>query len=437
MGDQWAKGRRRLDPGALRLPDGMQFDCHHSGRCCEDFWEIPIDRDSLETIRSLPLSSISPKFLDPEHYTEPRLGRPGELALGRIERRCVFLTSGRRCVIHQNFGHAAKPQACRDFPFRYIETPGGVFVGLSMACPSVRANEGRPIEEHRQELAANYATSLSVRPVTDPIELAPKVPVDFDTYERIESCLNDILRFETTALDDRLIGGFVFLQLLERAVTELEEPAGNAAATIRQLLELFRQSQYQRVRRIALKARGSRGLHRALLGLLVTYRSAFDQRRRGRLGQTAFLLWQYFRHMGGFGQLSMPPISRRVSKSRMRGARVDWDDPYFVHRIERFVRHSVFRKDLIVATPVIKGYGFLLLFVALIRWYTLAFAAARGEERVARLDLDEAIGVVEKYYCFHSDFMRLFDWFPLLSGTLDRLLAKPAFAPSAVRPKGP
>lgn len=429
--------RKPLAPQDIHLPPGMQFDCHHSGRCCEDFWEIPVDRESLERLRSLPLSSMSPKFLAPDHYTEPRAGRPGELALHRIDGRCVFLTSGRRCVIHANFGGAAKPQTCQDFPYRYVCTPGGVYLGLSLACPSVRANEGRPVEARRAELAAGFARSLSVRTVADPIELAPGLPIGFEAYEQIESVLKELLSFETMSLDDRLIGGHVFLQLLERAVRELDEPPERAGANIIELIGLFRKSQYQRVAAIARKARGSRQLHRALLGLLTTYRSAFDQKQRGRLGQTTRLLYQYFRHMSGFGRLSLPPISQDVSKSRMRTARVDWTDPYFVHQIQRFCQHAFFRKDLIVDTPVNKGYGFLLLFVALIHWYAAAYCVSRSDEQVERNDLDEAIGAVEKYYCFHTDFMRLFDRFPLLCGTVDRLFAKPMFAPSMLRHKGP
>jgi hypothetical protein len=90
-----------------------------------------------------------------------------------------------------------------------------------------------------------------------------------------------------------------------------------------------------------------------------------------------------------------------------------------------------------VATPLLKGYAFLLVFVALIRWYAAAYAASCHESEIGRAEIEEAVGAVEKYYCFHTDFMRLFDQYPLLSNTVERLLAKPVFAPSMLRPKGP
>jgi len=430
--------RQALDPGQLHLPEEMNFSCHNSGRCCEDFWEIPLDEESLARLKSLPLSSISPKYLDADHYTERGEGAQGGLALRRMSGRCIFLEPSRRCVIHANFGPAAKPQTCRDFPFRYVCTPGGVFVGLSMACPSVRANRGRPLAEQRQELADSFARAHSVKAIADPIELSDGLPIQFDTYLQIESCLNDLLVLETLSLDDRLIAGYVLLQLLERTVHERAPDAeASTDARIQRLVQLLGDDKYRRVIAIARKARGSARLHRALIGLLITYRSAFDARRRGRLGRTAYLLYQYVRHMGGLGSFRMPPLDERLSVWRLRAVRADWSDPYFVHTLTGFCLHSLFRKDAIVATPLLKGYGFLLVFVALIRWYALAYAATRGEGEVGRNDLDEAVGAVEKYYCLHTDFMRLFDQYPLLTGMVERLLARPAYAPSVLRPKKP
>ena len=92
---------------------------------------------------------------------------------------------------------------------------------------------------------------------------------------------------------------------------------------------------------------------------------------------------------------------------------------------------------LAVASPLMNGFAYLLLDVALIHWYALAYAASRSAPDVERIDVDEAIGAVEKYYGLHTDFMRLFDVYPGLNGMVDRLIAKPVFAPSILRPKGP
>ncbi len=430
-----------LSPEQFHLPADFHFACHNSGRCCEDFWEIPLDETSLARLKQLPLSNLSPSFSDPAQYSEMSAGPKAGLSLRRVNGRCIFLDSARRCLIHAHFGAAAKPQTCQDFPFRYIRTPRGIFVGMSMACPSVRANRGPAIETRRQELADAYARSHSIATVSDPIELSPGLPISFSVYEEIESCLNDLLAWEGLTLDDRLIAGYVFLQLLERAVVQMsghrrEGPAGHWDECVRQMIPVFRNDRFRRVIAIARKAAGSRGLHRALIGLLLTYRSAFDARLRGRLGRSAYLFYQYVRHLGGLGSVGMPPLPARMALSQLRRVRADWNDPFFVHLLTRFAAHSLFRKDLIVFTPLLKGYGFLLVFVALMRWYAAGYAILRGAAEVGREDVDEAVGAVEKYYCFHTDFMRLFDQYPLLTGMVERMLAKPLFAPSMMRYHG-
>jgi Fe-S-cluster containining protein len=427
-----ASGGRRpaIDPAALRLPAGMNFSCHFSGRCCQDFWEIPLDEVSADRLKTLPMGSISPKFMDPARYTEPSACRPHGLAMRRHEGACVFMDGNRRCVIHGNFGAEAKPQTCQDFPFRYVRTPRGIFVGVSMACVSARANRGRPLEEMRAELAENYRRSLNVRSIGEAVELGDGVPVRFQEYEQIEACLGELFALETRTLDDRLIAGFALIQMLERAVQE-------APGRLSEMLALFRRDQFQRVVSIAGKGRGSDRLHRAIVGLLLKYRSAFDARPRGRMGRTAYLLFQYLRNIGGLGPFAMPPLEGRFWPARLRAIRADWTDPYFTYLVRRFCEHSLFRKDAIVATPLVKGYGFLLLYVALIRWYARAFAATRNVGEVGRNDVEEALSAVEKYFCLHSNFMQLFERYPVFSWMIDRQIAAPHFAPTMVRPKGP
>ena len=66
-----------------------------------------------------------------------------------------------------------------------------------------------------------------------------------------------------------------------------------------------------------------------------------------------------------------------------------------------------------------------------------AGAATRNVSEVDRNDVEEALSAVEKYYCLHSNFMQLFERYPVFSWMIDRQIAQPHFAPTMVRPKGP
>ena len=65
----------------------------------------------------------------------------------RADGACVFLNEQGLCRIHAKFGEAAKPLPCQVYP--YALHPGGrkVAVSLRFSCPSVVANQGKPVSE--------------------------------------------------------------------------------------------------------------------------------------------------------------------------------------------------------------------------------------------------------------------------------------------------
>ncbi len=72
---------------------------------------------------------------------------------------CTFLSAEQRCQLHSELGAQAKPQGCRQFPFRLTRTPDGIFVGTSFTCPSIQQNQGEPLGQFRDELEP-MATTL-------------------------------------------------------------------------------------------------------------------------------------------------------------------------------------------------------------------------------------------------------------------------------------
>lgn len=99
---------------------------------------------------------------------------------------CFFLDEGEaggRCELHRRRGPQAKPTACLEFPFRAVETPGGVFVGASFACQAIAQRQGPPLTEVR------------VRTLTLPeTPLAPGAPMDWERYLRWEARIGELLR---------------------------------------------------------------------------------------------------------------------------------------------------------------------------------------------------------------------------------------------------
>src|SRR5213076_90831 len=77
----------------------------------------------------------------------------------RPDGACVFLGPDNRCRIHAKFGSAAKPLACRVYPFMLVPAGDHWRVGLRFACPSATRSEGRPLKEHTAAVRG-YAAEL-------------------------------------------------------------------------------------------------------------------------------------------------------------------------------------------------------------------------------------------------------------------------------------
>jgi len=72
----------------------------------------------------------------------------------RADGACGFLSDDNRCRIHEQLGGAAKPLACRVFPFRFHPVEGRPLVTTSAACPTIVRNEGAPLAAQAKEIAA-------------------------------------------------------------------------------------------------------------------------------------------------------------------------------------------------------------------------------------------------------------------------------------------
>lgn len=106
-------------------------------------------------------------------------------ALKTAQEACVFLDNNHLCSIHQELGAAFKPRGCRQFPFRLVRTPDGIYAGVSFYCPAVQANQGRPLASHQAELLELAADLPEIRTVS----VVAGVVLDWTLYRRLDDWL--------------------------------------------------------------------------------------------------------------------------------------------------------------------------------------------------------------------------------------------------------
>ena len=134
-------GMSRSLPVLLPVIDGQRWSCHSCGLCCRTLVGHLTDEER--------------RRLDEQGWAE-QLGVAPYVKIGRgwalnkqPDGACVFLDEQNRCKIHAKFGEAAKPLACRIFPFSVRPVRGAWQGSLRFDCPSVTGSEGEPIGGHR------------------------------------------------------------------------------------------------------------------------------------------------------------------------------------------------------------------------------------------------------------------------------------------------
>jgi hypothetical protein len=330
------------------------------------------------------------------------------------------------CRLHAAHGADVKPRICLRFPYRFVEAPDGVYVGLSFVCRSVLANTGRSAEENRGEIRDQFSRWASAHRLADPVRFDARTPISWADYQIIEQALDEILAREDRPVGDCLIAGHVWLGILRRMLQAISRgPAENVSKAIRFYVERGRADGFARAFDVARKPVAVRVLKRMLLGSFISFRTSLME-RRPRLVVAATVVLQNARHWFRLGSLRLPPFEQRFSYRNFRAEAAGLETPRMQELLRRYFRHALFRKDIVRHTDLFWGFCYLVLTYGLIQWYAAALAAA-GEA-----DPTEAVGMVERYFVHHSNFDQLFLYHPALAQTVQYLFRKPNFAHTMV-----
>jgi len=136
----------------LTLPVIQNWSCHNCGGCCRQH-QIEITAEERQRI-------LDQKWEGSDWLAagQPLLRETGSWGRRRYflahqpDGACAFLDEKGLCRIHAKFGEAAKPLACRIYPYAFHPAGKRITVSLRFSCPSAVANRGRPIALARDEL---------------------------------------------------------------------------------------------------------------------------------------------------------------------------------------------------------------------------------------------------------------------------------------------
>ncbi|MBU0716644.1 MAG: YkgJ family cysteine cluster protein [Planctomycetes bacterium] len=384
---------RQPTPIIMPVVPDQRWSCRSCGRCCRALVGHLTDdeRARLEEQDWKAELGVAPYV---------RVGR-GYALNKRPDGACVFLDGENLCLIHRKCGEAAKPFACRIFPFSVRAVQHGWQVSFRFDCPRAASSEGQPIGSYRGWLGG-LVGELSHRDpgVDDTANLKRALPATLEEVDSILARYTKWAKNEDLPLSIRLLGmARVTATLQEAMVEKVRGPrlaelvdllfkglAGKSAAlpqppTDRQK-GMLRQLAFVHAEHVSLAQRRA-GLH-------VRLRKRWEQLRSAR------------RFLKGVGMV--PPLPGSTSEVPFQIVEAvapvaegveETHGLVLRYLTSRLASRSVFGAGY-YGWPVFSGLMALSLSVAAAGWLARHSAARAGRESLAFGDVAEAIGMVDR-----------------------------------------
>ncbi|MBM4037642.1 MAG: YkgJ family cysteine cluster protein [Planctomycetes bacterium] len=212
----------------LFLPPGVRYTCLCCGLCCRSL-EVTLTEAERERLSATGGTPVPPRtgstggappgsggtgILPVSERLFARLrGARGKQAWRlrpRPDGSCPFLTDDNLCRVHAKLGYAAKPFAGRVFPFQFVVTPVGVFVGCRFDCPAVVRGEGEELGKQRgdiRRLYDEYARTYDPPTEEEPVRFFGRYKLSWRDLLRIEDQLTAFLLMTDLDMPRRLLAG--------------------------------------------------------------------------------------------------------------------------------------------------------------------------------------------------------------------------------------
>lgn len=317
---------------------------------------------------------------------------------------CVFLGDDGLCRIHAKFGEAAKPLACRIYPYALHPAGKKVTVSLRFSCPSVVANLGKPVSECRDEL--KEIERLVVPANADRI-LPPRIgnreQLDWPDTLKVVNALHELVtQDEEVGIIERLyralfVVGLVgeakfdlirgarlgdFLEIIAEAASGEELPEPTQPASVMQMQFRLLVAHYARKDTVA-------DLDAGLAGRWRLFRAA-TKFASGR--GTATPLQDCFKEVPfeameqPFGELpdEFEEILTRYLSVKLQGLHFCGPAYYGI--------------------PLVEGFRSLVLIVAAMSWIAKWLAASDGRSEWTTEDLSKAMTIADHHHGYSPVF---------------------------------
>jgi lysine-N-methylase len=406
-------------PGLL-LPVLQNWACHNCGGCCREH-VIGITTEEKQRIEAQAWTVSDGIPADSALFVP--LGNAWRIN-HQPDGACIFLDPGGLCRIHSKFGEAAKPLACRLYPYAIHPAGRNVTASLRFSCPSVVQNLGPPVSSLRttvESLAVEVVPS-GYRDSQTP-DLRPGLSFDWPRMTRLLAWMERGLSDSTVPFPVRLQRVLLWLSLLSRAEEEAlsEEHFGDL---VKLLFEAASRAVPGDLTVVQPPSRLARLMFRQYVAQLLRHDTAAAVGRS--FGARLRLLAEGLKFSMGRGSVprltdpnsvrvafveragvAQPPMHVRVAFSTAEAPLAAWEadwDELFVRYFHVKLQGLHFCGAAFYDYPVLTGFCSLALMFPAVLWTARVRAAAEQRTVLLRRDLEAALATLDHNFGYSAVF---------------------------------
>lgn len=391
----------------LDISHDINFSCRRCGQCCRCL-DVPLMAGEKERLESIDWGSMAADLPGKQLFVQLPETAPTPIKrfrLARQEGRCVFLEWDNSCLIENRFGREKKPLACRQFPLVLVDEPQSTVVSVSFVCSSVLENSGEPLVAREMEIrslleeapvdAMNGGYSGWEGRVSIPSKmlLTAAIGLDWHSYEALERRMTTLLEDETHILVLRLLA---WQRFFDGALAQYGRGTKTAGPFGNWMEHMYSQKAENWL--YGLESPWKKGKPAKQRYLVAAVAPLLENVWPGLPGPNGSVLEQRLAIVRGQGKVSLHSLATELDVRAMAGVRFDQDLPQLRTLLVRYLRENLRRKFLLNYRNLWKGNKYLLLYLAIIKWYSLALAANRGLETVGIDELRSSVRAVESLY---------------------------------------
>lgn len=376
----------------------QRWSCHSCGNCCRSLTGhlTEEDRKRIDDFDWRAELGVAP-------YVP--LGR-GHVLNKTVDDVCVFLDEQNRCRIHSRFGEAAKPVACRIFPFSVRRITRGWQGSLRFDCPSVVENKGKAIGEHHDWLTELIREMPNEAVEDSTVDLVPGLKATSEEVNMLLSRLRAWLDGHGAAsglsFPERILGAAHMTTLLSAA--KFDKVRGER---FEELLDIVLSALPDE---LGIEREPATSAHRGMLRQLVlahTEHVSVEEARAGFWGRSK-KKWKQLvvarrmrRGSGRVPKLRGVDLTGAPTFSEVEAVEPARDDAARAHELmRRYVTARIEGLTVFGAGyygwPVFSGLSALWLALAAVGWIARCHAGGHGRSELTLGDIGVALGVVDR-----------------------------------------